>query len=255
MNDITENAVIAREPVAQSQATSLLTAITSAAANKDVDIEKMERLFAMHQQIVARESEAAFNTALARAQANIEPVAAKAWNDQTTSYYAKLAAVNKMLMPIATREGLSISFDTADCPREGWFRTVAKVSHAAGHTREYHYDLPLDDSGIKGTANKTKVHAAGSTSSYARRYLVCMIFNISTGDDNDAQGSGQREGAMSESEFADFETAIEGAGDLPQWAAIWNKATARCDKLGDKEAHAKLKTKAEARRVELKAKK
>lgn len=254
MNTIAENAVIAREQEHSSQATSLLTAITSAAANKDVDIEKMERLFAMHQAMVKQEAEASFNAAMARAQAKIEPIANNADNKQTNSRYAKLAAINKAIVPIYSAEGLAISFDTADCPKDGWYRTVAKVSHAAGHTREYHLDLPPDDRGIKDSVNKTQVHAAGSTSSYARRYLVCMIFNVSTEDDDDGNRAGSRKGSMSEQEFADHETAIEGAADMPQWAAAFNKAVKRCDELGDKDAHAQLKAKADARRAALKGK-
>jgi hypothetical protein len=205
----------------RSQATSLLQAITSAASNKDVDIEKMERLFAMHEKMVAREAEAAFNAAMARAQAKIEPVVAKAYNQQTNSYYAKLAAVNKEITPIATAEGMSISFGTADCPKDGWYRTVATVSHAAGHSREYHLDLPADDVGIKGSANKTQVHAAGSTSSYARRYLVCMIFNVSTGDDNDGNGSGRKqEGGEPDPEGKKI---LEACGSMRALSDAWNK--------------------------------
>src|SRR3990167_4385534 len=92
-----EDAVLEQAPA--SQATSLLQAITSAASNAQVDIEKMERLFAMHQKIVAQEAEAAFNGAMARAQANIQPVSRDAENTQTNSHYATLAAICKSIVP------------------------------------------------------------------------------------------------------------------------------------------------------------
>jgi hypothetical protein len=98
--------------VPHSNATSLLQAITSAASNPQTDIEKMERLFAMHQKMVAQEAEAAFNGAMARAQANIVPVANNAANSQTNSRYAKLAAINKAITPIYTSEGHRLP-----CPR------------------------------------------------------------------------------------------------------------------------------------------
>jgi hypothetical protein len=47
--------------------------------------------------------------------------------------------------------------------------------------------MPLDNVGMKGTANKTNVHATGATNSYARRYLTLMIWNLTTEDDIDAQ--------------------------------------------------------------------
>jgi len=69
------------------------------------------------------------------------------------------------------------------------------LSHSAGHTRKYWVDLPLDQAGIKGTVNKTPMHATGSTFSYGRRYLVVMIFNISViGEDDDGVAAGSKNG-------------------------------------------------------------
>ncbi len=44
--------------------------------------------------------------------------------------------------------------------------------------------MPLDGVGIKGNANMTKIHGKSSSTSYARRYLMCMIWNIPTQDDD-----------------------------------------------------------------------
>lgn len=35
----------------------------------------------------------------------------------------------------------------------------------------------------------TKIHGKASSVSYGRRYLMCMMFNIPTGDDNDGNNS------------------------------------------------------------------
>jgi hypothetical protein len=222
MNQLVERESTAVAEVAPSQATSLLQAITAAAANKDVDIEKMRQLFQMHKEMVAIEAEAAFNAAMARAQAKIEPVVGKAYNTQTQSYYAKLAAINKVITPLYTAEGIRLSFSEGDCPKPDWFRTLAKVSHSAGHSEMHHLDLPLDDVGAKGTVNKTKVHATGSTSSYARRYLTCMIFNVSTGDDND--GNGTVGGGQSDAEPDPAgKKALEACGSMRTLTETWNK--------------------------------
>lgn len=166
--------------------TTLLQAITKAATNPKVDMDKVERLFKMHQEMVAKQAEALWNSAMARAQARIVPVATNADNTQTKSRYAKLGAVNKAIVPIYTEEGLSVSFDSGEVANG--IRTVAKVSHKAGHSKEFHLDLPVDDKGPQGTVNKTGVHAAASTNAYARRYLLCMIFNVATEDDDGNKG-------------------------------------------------------------------
>src|SRR3990167_6860376 len=171
--------------VVASNATSLLQAITTAASNPQVDIEKMERLFAMHQQMVKQEAEAAFNAAMARVQAQLTPIVRNAYNEHTHSGYAKLDAIHNAILPVYPPEGISVSFDTADCPTPGMIRTIALVSHSAGHTRQHHLDLPPDDAGSQGKVNKTKVQATGSSNEYARRYLHLMIFNLSTFDDKD----------------------------------------------------------------------
>src|SRR3990167_9425929 len=171
--------------ISASNATALLQAITAAASNPQMDIEKMERLFAMHQQMVRQEAEAAFNAAMARVQEKLAPIARNAYNTHTHSAYAKLDAIHNAILPIYPPEGISVSFDTADCPMPGMMRTIALVSHSAGHTRQHHIDLPPDDSGSQGKVNKTKVQATGSSNEYARRYLHLMIFNLSTFDDKD----------------------------------------------------------------------
>lgn len=206
--------------VPAANATSLLQALTQAASSPRVNIEKLERLFAMHQQMVAKEAEAAFNAAMARAQARIVPVATNAENSHTRSRYAKLEAINRQIVPIYTAEGLSISFDSGDSPKDGWQRTIATVSHAQGHSRQYHLDLPPDAEGIKGTSNKTSVQAAGSTNMYARRYLTNMIFNISTFDDND--GNRRKEQIPD----AEGKKALEACGSMAALQAAWKALSA-----------------------------
>ena len=225
--------------VSAGNATSLLQAIERAASNPQTDIEKMERLFAMHQKMVAQEAEAAFNGAMARAQAKIGPVAHNASNTQTSSRYAKLAAINKAITPIYTAEGLSISFDTAACPIKEYLRVVAIVSHAQGHSRQYHLDLPLDNVGIKESVNKTKVHATGSTNSYGRRYLALMIFNVSTEDDTD--GNQPRTAGMPDEEFQALAKSIKSATTKDKAKAAWKEAVKAAEGYKDLDAANKLK--------------
>lgn len=71
--------------------------------------------------------------------------------------------------------------------------------HEAGHTKRYYVDLPIDSTGIKGSVNKTGVHANGSTYSYARRYLTMMIFNVVlTNEDNGRNGGGEQPQSLGE---------------------------------------------------------
>ena len=158
------------------------------AVQQGADVGKLERLMDLQERWDKKQAEAAFNTALNEVQANLPKIERKAWNDQTRSHYAKLEAVNAALVPVYSAHGLSISWGTDQSPIEGYIRVVGDLSHIAGHTRRYFLDIPLDNAGIKGNDNKTKVHATGSSLSYARRYLTLMMFNASTYDDKDGNG-------------------------------------------------------------------
>lgn len=179
-----------RAEQAPAESTTILAVIQRAAADPSCNIEKMERLMQMHERFMDRSASEAFNAAMVRAQNLMGAVARNAYNEQTKSYYARLEDIDRAISPIFTGEGFSLSFGTEDSPMAGFVRVVCDVMHAAGHTRRFRVDLPLDAAGIAGKANKTGVHAHGSTYSYARRYLTLMIFNVVMGgDDDDGQAA------------------------------------------------------------------
>jgi len=170
---------------------ALMAAVARAASDPSVDVEKMERLFAMHERMAARQAEVAFNTAMSRVQADMRRVATDKTNSQTHSDYATYAALDRVLRPLYTAEGLSLSFDTEPAP-EGFVGMVCYVSHEAGHTRTYRAAVPSDGKGAKGGDVMTKTHAFGSGTAYGMRYLLKMIFNVAIGadpDDDDGNGA------------------------------------------------------------------
>lgn len=186
-----ENAPANVEQHPASDTASLLQVISRAASDPNVDIDKMERLMAMHERLVARDAEQAFNRAMKEAQAEMQPIRADANNPQTRSKYASYKALDDALRPIYTKHGFSLSFDEADCPRPDYVRVVCYVAHEAGHTRPYHRDMPADGKGAKGGDVMTKTHAAGAAGSYGARYLLQGIFNVAVNrDDTDGNMPG-----------------------------------------------------------------
>jgi len=169
---------------------ALMTAIAQAARDPNVDVDKMERLFAMHEKMQARQADQAFSEAMKAAQAEMPTVGKDRHNSQTNSDYATLDAINHAITPIYTRHGFSLTFDTEDSPLEGHVRVVCRVLHRDGHSKAYSYDTPMDLTGIGGKVNKTPTHARGSAITYGRRYLVLMIFNLTTGAESDDDGNG-----------------------------------------------------------------
>lgn len=242
-----------------AQPGTLMAALASAAANPAMDVGKVEKLFAMHKELQDREAEQAFYDAMARAQADIRPIAKDRRNDHTKSWYATLAAIVDEITPMYTGQGLSVSFDTYSPERDkdmpalekGWHRVIAIVAHRGGHSKRFHLEAPLDDAGKDGTKNKTGIQAMGSTVSYLRRYLVCMIFNVATADDNDGNG-GTAGPRLDEKKVADHLANIEASADeaalLKAFGSAWNEAEA----LKDKGAQQQFITMRDARRKAMK---
>jgi hypothetical protein len=165
---------------------SLLEVIQRAAADPNVDIDKMERLMGMHERMVAREAESAWNDAMAACQHEVRQVRADAFNPQTRSNYATYSALDAVLRPIYSRHNFSISFNTAESHLGADYILVVALVSRGAHTRTYQIDMPRDGKGAKGGDVMTKTHATGAGMQYGMRYLLKGIFNVAIGDlDND----------------------------------------------------------------------
>lgn len=177
------SAVIKRPDDSPSEATALIQAIERAAINPAVDVDKMERLFALQERMMAKNAETAFNESMSAAQGEMRPIAANAENPQTKSMYATYGQLDKALRPIYTKYGFAISYDTADSPKTDHVRVLAYIS-LSSYTRTYRLDMPADGKGAKGGDVMTKTHASGAANSYGMRYLLKMIFNVAIGEDD-----------------------------------------------------------------------
>ena len=185
----------------------LIHVIAEAASNPAIDVDKMERLWAMHEKLKNRADEEAFNAAMSRAQSEMGRVSADAANQQTRSTYATYAALDKAIRPVYTRHGFSISFNEGEGAPEGHARILAYVS-CGGHTRTYKLDMPNDGKGAKGGDVMTKTHATGSAHTYGRRYLLKDIFNIAIGE-NDDDGNGGGDDEPKGAEAAAYEAMLD----------------------------------------------
>ena len=184
----TNNQVVVASPIPSDGPKEALSLVLRAATDPTIDVEKSERLMAMYVQMQERESEVAFNDAMARVQAQMRRIATDKKNSQTNSRYATYAQLDRALRPIYTNEGFALSFGT-DPSAEGFVNVTCYVTHQAGHTRKYMIPMPADGKGAKGNDVMTKTHATGSATQYGMRYLLKMIFNVAIGEDEDDDGN------------------------------------------------------------------
>lgn len=205
----------------------MVSMIERIAMDPDVPIERLERMMDIKDRHDAsirderkREAERAFNSAMAKAQAAMPTVAKSKKNDHTRSTYADLSDIEEQAMPVAYRHGFSVSFNPGGVDERGNLLVNWTVMHEDGHTKAGQAGFPLDGAGAQGKTNKTGIQAMGSTMTYARRYLICNLFNIATDDDTD--GNGQSAPKLSPRTASWEETVLQ---DMPPDATPKDKAT------------------------------
>ena len=197
---------LAKAGEVQSIGDGILAVIARAATDPNVDVDKMERLFAMQERVMARGAEQAFNKAMAAAQKEMPQIKRGGKNTSTNSTYAELDAMSEAMVPVIAKHGFALSFGTDVSPLPAHYRVTCEVSHIGGHSRIYNADVPSDLTGMKGTQNKTSTHAFGSTLSYGRRYLKMLIFDVATTDDDGrAASSGEH---ISDNQLSTLEALI-----------------------------------------------
>lgn len=208
-----------------SETAAIFQIIERAARDPNVDVDKMERLYAMQERALSRHAEQAFNEAMKAAQSEMRAIGADANNSQTKSKYATYAKLDSVLRPIYTKHGFSVSFDEDDSPKAEHIRVLAYVAHEAGFTRTYRKDMPADGKGAKGGDVMTKTHATGAAASYGMRYLLKGIFNVAVGEeDTDGNRPDETAGTISKEQRDELQSLVERLGwnvpDYCEWLAI-----------------------------------
>lgn len=172
------------EVARHATADPIMALIERAATDPTFDVAKMEKLLEMRERQQAINAKESFNRSFVAAKKLIKPLARNKRNQQTNSNYVDLDAIADAIDPILTDHGFAPTFGTAESSRPGFYKIVCDLLHEDGHEKRYEADIPEDATGIKGTTNKTATHAFGSSSTYGRRYLKLMIFDIATHDDD-----------------------------------------------------------------------
>ena len=164
---------------------------------KEIDADKIEKLFELQQRSIDAQAKRTFYSCLTAARTQFRRVKWNKPNEQTRSRYATLDAITSMLDPIISEYGFSRSLTTDGTDPSGETIFVLVVRHEDGHSEESRLPLPIDDKGIKGNTNKTRLHGMGSAFTYAERILVTKFFGIETGDKDDDGNAGAGIGTRS----------------------------------------------------------
>lgn len=228
---------------------SIMAVISRAAADPSCDIEKMERLLAMHERMQAKTAEAAFNAAMAEMQCEIPTVGQGALNTHTDKTYATLDDINVTLKPIMQAHGFAISFKVENTG--AGVNVTGILMHREGHREETTMLLPVDIG--KG---RNAVQAVGSSTTYGKRYVMCALLNITTGEmqDDDGRAAGDPRGDdLREQVMTDILERIDQAETADELKSVWQASLKVLQAAGDKVGYEVVKTAVLARQENLEA--
>ena len=172
---------------AVSGAGSLMEAISAAAGNPAVDVDKLDRLMALYERIEGNRAKTEFDAALAEMQDELPIVEERGEiriGQGKAQKYALWEDINEAIKPVLSRHGFALSFRTGR--DDGAVVVTGILSHRSGHREETTMHLPLDTSG-----SKNNVQAVGSSTSYGKRYTAAALLNLtSRGEDDDGVAGG-----------------------------------------------------------------
>lgn len=163
--------------IQQNETAAIMSMIERVATSPDADINKLEKMLEMQERVLDRNAKQAFTADLAAMQLDL-PRVIEHGEGHNNAKFAKLEDINDVIRPVLHRYGFAVTFRIKHENNLIWVYTV--LSHKQGHSEETSIPLALDQSG-----GKNAVQAVGSSISYGKRYGICAMLNISTGDDVD----------------------------------------------------------------------
>ncbi len=167
------------------------------AITEKAPIETLERLFALHKEVEAEKAKSAYVQAMANFQKNCPVIEKKKKvmnkDGQSVRYmFAPLDVIVEQIKEVLGDNGLSYTWTIENAT--GTMTAHAKVTHINGHSETSSFTIPIDMDGYMTAPQK---YASAQT--FAKRYALCNVLGISTGDeDTDATDVNKEKTAKSD---------------------------------------------------------
>lgn len=220
---------------ARNEADAFISMIERAARDPNVDIEKMERLYAMHEKMQAKAAREAFDDAMSDMQAELPVIEhtkkVTFWSKRLQQQvekntYTPWEDIDEQIRPIYTKYGFSLKFEI-DQPDSGPVAVTCLVKRA-GHSEATTIKLPPDMSGEKNPAQ-----GVASAVSYGKRYSAGAALNLTTRgaegqtEDDDGEKASNTKSAHAARKDGSFEkisdemrSRVSSVEELRQWWVV-----------------------------------
>lgn len=131
-----------------------------------------------------RQSKIDFDNALNTCQKRIGRIAPNVHRQDTRSWWADYAQLDRTIRPIYTDAGFSISYSEVQPISAGKVR-IQGTLRRAGIQAEFFSEITPSTTGPKGNVMATATDADAIAMARAKRYILLDIFNISVGIDKE----------------------------------------------------------------------
>lgn len=197
------------EHVSAGQAVAMTPmTIIQLALDKNLDLERIEKLLAISEQWRKLQAEQAFNRALAQFKESAPVVMKNAVNSQYDSDYATIGHLVNTINPALAKCGLSASWDI---DQTNGIKVTCILENVEGHKRMVSMIGPPDKSGAKNALQEIR-----STITYLRVVTFESVTGIISADrDDDGNSAGKSDDApekINEEQIANIKALLTEVG-------------------------------------------
>lgn len=179
-------AVAVHKPQPPDQPRSVLELCMMAARDPSIPTDRVKAFLEMADQQERKEAETLFDHAMIAAQAEMPAIPRGSYNTHTKSWWAKLESISAKIDPVAKKYGFTLKYGVGEQRIEDHYHIYVDVTWTgslssgkkASFTKRYDADIGRDDKGPKGEGTKSLAQGAGSSITYGRRFLKCMVFDV-----------------------------------------------------------------------------
>ena len=187
------------------QPTNMLQVIAEAVNNPDLDVEKMERLLAMHERITAEQRRQSYQDALSRVQHAIPRVSKDGLIPKGGGGipFARFEDIQAVTRPLLKDEGFSTNYHEEIVEGMPGIKRVTVTLSRGGYSESCSTFVPIEDAG----PGRNKAQAMVSANSYGKRRALVNILDITMeGEDDDGEGGLE---PISEEQVLDLQSMID----------------------------------------------
>lgn len=196
-----------------------------------VALRQSEERFAWERE--ERQAKIDFDGALNRCQKAIGRIAPNVKRNDTNSWWADYAQLDRELRTIYTDEGFSVGYSEEAPIHAGKVRICGLLSRG-GVSREFYAEITPTTVGPKGGAMATATDADAIAMARAKRYILIDIFNVAVGiDKQEKQGVPLTQDQ--EAKLADWEEALRQSPDASALKGVFADAYKYAKSVGNQE--------------------